>query len=136
MRNLHQLFDWQYIGQMVEISQNFMAFSEYMNFNSFSSNFSNPNFPTPDIPMMMGLKCLFHIHSRFYDKKLGVQKSLLTQQSVSGTWTFNFVSALVSINEAKTEHISKVNFPEISSQRITIGFEAKRNIAILNHATF
>ena len=33
LRNLHQLFDWQYIGQiMVEILQNFVAFSEYMNF--------------------------------------------------------------------------------------------------------
>ena len=31
LRNLHQLFDWQYIGQI--ISQSFVAFSEYMNFN-------------------------------------------------------------------------------------------------------
>ena len=34
MPNLHQLFDWQYIGQiLVEISQIFVAFSEYMNFD-------------------------------------------------------------------------------------------------------
>ena len=33
LRNLHQLFDWQYIGQIIgEISQNFVASSEYMNF--------------------------------------------------------------------------------------------------------
>ena len=31
MRNLHLTFDWRYIGQ-VEISQNFVTFSEYMNF--------------------------------------------------------------------------------------------------------
>ena len=38
LRNLHQLFDWQYIGQinqLVGISQNFVAFSEHMNFISF-----------------------------------------------------------------------------------------------------
>ena len=33
MQNLHLTFDWYYIGQSkVEISQNFVAFSEYMNF--------------------------------------------------------------------------------------------------------
>ena len=36
LRNLHQLFDWHYIGQMVEISQNFVAFSEYMNFTMYA----------------------------------------------------------------------------------------------------
>ena len=30
LRNLRQLFDWQYIGQI--IGGNFLAFSEYMNF--------------------------------------------------------------------------------------------------------
>ena len=36
LQNLHQLFDWQYIGPIIEmeISQNFVAFSEYMNFMS------------------------------------------------------------------------------------------------------
>ena len=34
MRNLHRRFDWHYIvdKSTVEISQNFVAFSEYMNF--------------------------------------------------------------------------------------------------------
>ena len=34
LRTLHLTFDWHYIGQIkVKISQNFVAFSEYMNFN-------------------------------------------------------------------------------------------------------
>ena len=33
LQNLHRRFDWHYIGQItVEISQNFVAFSEYINF--------------------------------------------------------------------------------------------------------
>ena len=40
LRNLHFRFDWQYIGQMVEISQNFATFSEYMNFNKFELKFT------------------------------------------------------------------------------------------------
>ena len=35
MRNLHLTFDWHYIGRnKVKISQNFVAFSEYMNFTN------------------------------------------------------------------------------------------------------
>ena len=35
LQNLHLTFDWHYIGQSkVEISQNFVAFSEYMNFKN------------------------------------------------------------------------------------------------------
>ena len=34
LRNLHLTFDWHYINKSeVKISQNFVAFSEYMNFN-------------------------------------------------------------------------------------------------------
>ena len=35
LQNLHYRFDWHYIGQIYsEISQNFVTFSEYMNFKS------------------------------------------------------------------------------------------------------
>ena len=39
MRNLHQLFDWQYIGQKIGgILQNFVAFSEYINFKGITES--------------------------------------------------------------------------------------------------
>ena len=34
LKNLHQLFDWQYVGQIIDGDfAKFAAFSEYMNFN-------------------------------------------------------------------------------------------------------
>ena len=38
LRNLHLTFDWHHIGKSKwKISQNFVAFSEYMNFRTISS---------------------------------------------------------------------------------------------------
>ena len=50
MRNLHLTFDWHYVGQRrVKILQNFMAFTEYMNFNHLLPELDMQEFDLDDI---------------------------------------------------------------------------------------
>ena len=50
----------------------------------------------------------------------GIDVNCCRRQTGFGTWCFDFVSALVSINDSKNERILKVNVTEQASQSIPI----------------
>ena len=115
MRNLHLTFNWNYTWDKskVKISQNCVAFSEYMNFRNMS--FSNPSAKTwfPNKKNVFKIVIVqLHLKIDKSSNKLRVINLNYQNQMLD----CDFINTLVPFCEGDATHISNCMIQQVSCQ--------------------